>query len=128
MLNPAFTALVTNPLYPASVPDATTGFGDAINVPGNQYNSDQGDIKVDYILSKQHHFFARYSKGDQYDPATNSVALLGNTVNEAYLDNGTLNWTHTFSPSLLNEIRFGKNYVNCLTGRLRSTLQWERWQ
>ncbi|MGA8619394.1 MAG: hypothetical protein WB660_12870, partial [Candidatus Sulfotelmatobacter sp.] len=111
MLNPAFTALVTNPLYPASVPDATTGFGDAINVPGNQYNSDQGDIKVDYILSDKDHFFARYSKGDQYDPATNSVALLGNTVNEAYLDNGTLNWTHTFSPSLLNEIRFGKNYV-----------------
>ena len=39
------------------------------------------------------------------------MALLGNTVNEAYLLNGTVNWSHTFSPNLMNEARFGKNYV-----------------
>ena len=110
-LDPAFTALVTSPLYPVGVPDPTTGFGIATNIPGNQYNSDQGDIKLDYIVSDKDHLFARYSKGDQYDPATNSIALLGNTVNEAYLDNATVNWTHTFSPNLMNEARFGKNYV-----------------
>ncbi|MGB0019295.1 MAG: carboxypeptidase-like regulatory domain-containing protein, partial [Candidatus Sulfotelmatobacter sp.] len=110
-LDPVFTALVTNPLYPKSVLTLSNGFGQAINTTGNQYNSDQGDIKVDYNFSDKDHLFARYSKGDQYDPATNSVALLGNTVNEAYLQNGALNWTHTFSSSLMNEARFGKNYV-----------------
>ncbi len=110
-LDPAFTALVTSPLYPASVLTLANGFGQAINTTAKQFNSDQGDIKVDYNISNKDHLFARYSKGDQYDPATNSVALLGNTVNEAYLQNGALNWSHTFSPNLMNEVRFGKNYV-----------------
>ena len=110
-LNPAFTALVSSPLYPASIATLPNGFGRAINVTDQQFNSDQGDIKVDYLPSDKDHVFARYSKGNQYDPATNSVALLGNTVNEAYLDNGAVDWTHTFSPSLLNDARFGKNYV-----------------
>jgi hypothetical protein len=37
--------------------------------------------------------------------------LLGNTVNEAYLLNGAVDWSHTFNPNLLNDARFGKNYV-----------------
>jgi hypothetical protein len=111
MLNPAFTALVTNPLYPKSIATLSTGFGQAVNTTAQQYNSDQGDIKVDYKPSNKDSVFVRFSKGNQYDPATNSVALLGNTVNEAYLLNGALNWTHSFSSNLLNEVRFGKNYV-----------------
>ena len=110
-LDPAFAALVTSSLYPASVLTLANGFGQAVNTTANQYNSDQGDIKVDYNISAKDHLFARYSKGNQYDPATNSVALLGDTVNEAYLQNGALNWSHTFSSNLLNEVRFGKNYV-----------------
>jgi hypothetical protein len=110
-LDPAFVALVTSPLYPKSVLTLANGFGQAINTTANQFNSDQGDIKVDYNVSSKDHLFARYSKGDQYDPATNSVALLGNTVNEAYLQNGALNWTRAFTPNLMNEARFGKNYV-----------------
>jgi hypothetical protein len=110
-LDSAFTSLVTSSLYPQSVVTLANGFGQAVNTTATQHNSDQGDIKVDYIISAKDHLFVRYSKGDQYDPSTNSVALLGNTVNEAYLDNGTLNWAHTFTPTLLNEVRFGKNYV-----------------
>jgi hypothetical protein len=110
-LDPAFTKLVTNALYPVATTTLANGFGSATNVTDSQFNSDQGDIKVDFIPSTNDHLFARYSKGDQYDPATNSVALLGNTVNEAYLDNGVADWTHTFSSSLMNDVRFGKNYV-----------------
>jgi hypothetical protein len=39
------------------------------------------------------------------------VALLGNTINEAFLQSGAVSWNHTFSPNLLNEARFGMNYV-----------------
>ena len=116
MLNPAFTALVTNSLYPQSVLTLANGFGQAVNTTAQQFNSDQGDIKVDYNVSDRDHIFARYSKGNQYDPKSNSVALLGNTVNEAYLQNGALNWTHSFSPNITNEARFGKNYVKLPTG------------
>jgi hypothetical protein len=110
-LDPAFTALVTNSLYPKSVATLTNGFGQAVNTTAKQFNSNQGDIKVDYNASAKDHIFARYSKGNQKDPATNSVALLGSTVNEAFLQNGALNWTHAFSSNLLNEARFGKNYI-----------------
>jgi len=111
MLNPAFTALVTNSLYPKSVATLPSGFGQAVNVIDQQYNSDQGDFKVDYNATEKDHVSFRYSKGDQYDPLNNSVALLGNMVNEAYLQSGALSWNHTFSPNLLNEARFGMNYV-----------------
>jgi Carboxypeptidase regulatory-like domain len=111
MLDPAFTALVTSPLYPKAVTTLPDGFGNAINQEAQQFNSDQGDIKIDYNMSDKDHMFARYSKGNQFDPTTNSQALLGNMVNEAYLQNGALDWTHTFSPNLLNDARFGKNYV-----------------
>jgi hypothetical protein len=111
MLDPVFTSLASNSLYPKSVSTLSSGFGQAFNVINQQFNSDQGDIKVDYNVSSKDHINARFSKADQYDPTNNSVALLGNTINEAYLLNGSLNWTHTFSPSLLNEVRFGKNNV-----------------
>jgi hypothetical protein len=111
MLNPAFTALVTNSLYPASVATLPSGFGQAVNVIDQQYNSDQGDVKVDYNATEKDHLNFRYSKGDQNDPLNNSVALLGDMVNEAYLQSGAVNWNHTFSPNLLNEARFGMNYV-----------------
>jgi hypothetical protein len=111
MLDPVFSALATNALYPKAVSTLSNGFGQAFNTVDEQYNSDQGDIKVDYNLSGKDHINARFAKADQFDPANNSVALLGNTINEAYLLNGSLNWTHTFSPNLLNEARFGKNNI-----------------
>jgi hypothetical protein len=116
MLDPAFTALATSPLYPTSIANLSNGFGQAINTTAQQYNSDQGDIKVDFKPSDRDSMFVRFSKGNQYDPATNSVPLSPNTVNEAYLLNGAINWSHSFTPNLLNEVRFGKNNVRLTTG------------
>jgi hypothetical protein len=113
-LNPAFTALVTSPLYPKAVSTLSNGFGAAVNTTNNQYNTDQGDIKVDYILSNRDHINARYSKSDEFDPGTNSQPLLGNSLSEAWLNNGSVNWTHSFSNNLLNEVRFGKNAIKLI--------------
>ena len=82
-----------------------------MNTTAQQFNSTRATSRSTTTPPTRDHIFARYSKGNQYDPASNSVALLGNTVNEAYLQNGALNWTHSFSPNLTNEARFGKNYV-----------------
>jgi hypothetical protein len=117
LIDPAFTKLVTNSLYPKSITTLPTGFGQAINTTFQQYNSDQGDIKVDIKPTEKDSAFVRFSKGDQYDPLTNSVALLGNTVAQAFLLNGSASWTHSFSPNLLNEVRFGKNNVRLATGQ-----------
>lgn len=131
MLDPVFTALVTNPLYPKAVSSLSNGFGQALNTTSNRFNSDQGDLKIDFNPSERDRFYGRYSKGDQYDPATNSVAILGNTVNEAYIQSGVVNWTHTFSPNLLNEARVGLNWIklphgitsfNASVGKLADTI------
>lgn len=113
-LDPAFTALVTSPLYPKAVGTLASGFGAAVNTTGNQYNTDQGDIKIDFIPSGKDHMYARYSKSDEFDPGTNSQPLLGNTLSEAWLNNGSANWTHTISPTLINEVRFGKNGIKLI--------------
>ncbi len=111
MLNPAFTSLVTNALYPKAVATLPNGFGQAVNTIDQQFNSDQGDLKLDYNASSKDHISFRYSKGNQNDPLVNSQPLLGNIVNQAYLQGGVISWNHTFSSNLLNEARFGKNYV-----------------
>jgi Carboxypeptidase regulatory-like domain len=113
-LNPVFRALVTSPLYPTAVSTLSNGFGAAVNTTDDRYNTDQGDIKIDYIASSRDHINARYSKSDEFDPGVNSQPLLGNTLSEAWLNNGSANWTHSFSPNLLNEVRFGKNGIKLI--------------
>jgi len=112
MLNPAFTKLVTSSDYPTNVTPDATGFGNAPNAFGQQFNSDQGDVKVDYDITAKDRMFARYSQGYQHDPNTNSVGLLGTYTNIAHLKNGVLDWSHTFSPAILNDARFGINWVS----------------
>ncbi len=113
-LDPAFTALVTSSLYPKAVSTLSNGFGAAVNTTNNQFNTDQGDIKIDYIVSSKDHINARYSKADEFDPGINSQPLLGNSLSEAWLNNGSVNWTHSFSSNLLNEVRFGKNGIKLI--------------
>lgn len=113
-LDPVFTELVTNSLYPTAVSTLADGFGAAVNTTDQRFNTDQGDIKIDYIISDKDHINARYSKSDEFDPGVNSQPLLGNSLSEAWLNNGSANWTHSFSPNLLNEVRFGKNGIKLI--------------
>jgi len=111
MLNSVYSQLVNSSLYPAAVSTLPNGFANAVNTTGQRRNSDQEDGKLDYVPSEKDRFSARYSQGNQNDPSSNSFALLGNTVNFAHLYNSSGNWTHSFSPSLLNEVRVGLNKV-----------------
>jgi carboxypeptidase family protein len=110
MLNPAFTKLVTSSLYP-SASALPNGFGSAIDSFGQAFNSDQGDLKIDFNASANDRVNARYSQGKQNDPSNNSILLFGNVVNTANLYNTSTNWEHMISPSLVNEARFGTNYI-----------------
>jgi hypothetical protein len=112
MLDPAYTKLVTSALYPQATAALDNGFGQANNVVAQQFNSNQYDAKIDFNLSERDRFFGRYSWGNQKDPNTNSFQLLGNQIALAHLKNGVVNWAHTFTPSLLNEVRFGMNWVS----------------
>ena len=75
----------------------------------------QGDLKVDYNLSEKDHFSGRYSREEQVNNPVNSLALVPVNVGTAIMFNGVLDWTHSFNPRLLNDFRFGVNWVQLLS-------------
>ncbi len=86
-------------------------------------NGDQGDVKVDYNISSKDRLFARYSRSMITNPGENTVPILYNSFANYPVHNGVLDWTRTFSPSVINEARVGVNYVYVNNGAAENTLQ-----
>ena len=79
---------------------------------GNNFNSDQGDLRIDYKKSDKDSIFGRYSKMDTSQAIFSGVPFLNAGAAEGTDEPGwssSVNWTHTFSPTLFNEARFGVN-------------------
>ncbi len=111
LLSPAAVKLLNNlSLYPA--PQLST-FTQAnyFYQSFSQLNSDQGDIKLDWRPSEKDYFSGRYSHGRQDIPSFNTFPLFYNSFNVSPFQNGVVNWTRSFSPSLVNELRIGVNNV-----------------
>jgi len=81
-------------------------------------NSDQGDLKIDWIASQKDHILRPGTRRQHItNPTTNSQLLTGNSDNEFPLYNGRAGtYTHTFSPSLLNSARIGASYFPVTEG------------
>jgi Carboxypeptidase regulatory-like domain/TonB dependent receptor len=77
-------------------------------------NVDQGDFKVDYILSERNHFSGRYSREGQVNDPVNSQLLEPVNLGTAIMSNGVLDWTHTLNTRLVNDFRLGVNWVQLL--------------
>ena len=74
-------------------------------------NGDQGDVKIDYNISDKDRVYGRYSQSFYDNPVNNTFPLLYNAFTNIPTHTGVLDWTRTISPSLVNEARFGVNYV-----------------
>jgi Carboxypeptidase regulatory-like domain len=81
-------------------------------------NVDQGDFKVDYNLSEKDHFSGRYSREEQVNNPVNSLLLEPVNLGTAIMSNGVLDWTHSFNTRVVNDFRFGVNWVQLLTRSL----------
>src|SRR5690242_16373176 len=72
-------------------------------------NTDQGDIRVDQNLSSSNNFYARFSTSANSQPARgNFPGFIGGGTSS--IDNSTqavLSDVHIFSPTIVNEFRFG---------------------
>src|SRR5712691_9361099 len=66
-----------------------------------------GLAKVDYKLSEKDHLTARWAQygGTTFTPG--ALPLLGGNANAPGSDSGVIDYTHTFSPRVLNELRLG---------------------
>jgi hypothetical protein len=110
LISPVATALFGKAnLYPAPINSQLEG--NQFNTSRNFTHTDQGDIKIDYNLSDNDHLFGRFSRSRQDSIGTNSFPLFFDSFFRAPAYNGVGNWTHSFSPGLVNEARLGINYT-----------------
>ncbi|HKU19487.1 MAG TPA: TonB-dependent receptor [Terriglobales bacterium] len=114
MLNPVAQALFSSPLYPAPVNNNIEN--NAFNTVTQAFDNNQFDVKIDYNATEKDHIFGRYSHANQDNPLTNSLAIIGQGFSQAPINNEVVDWTHTFSTNLLNDLRFGVNYIKLHNG------------
>ena len=112
--NVVATNLFASSFYPK--PINGNQINNAINTFTQAFDTDQGDIKVDYNITAADHFEGRYSQEYQNDPSSNSLLILGDSFTHAPIHNVVGTLTHTFSPAMLNELRFGTSWVTVRTG------------
>ena len=105
---------VDTKLYPLPQVDSLNGNNDTFST-GNNLTNDQGDLKIDYVMSSKDHISGRWSQMDLTLAALSSLPVSNAGAAEGIgepVRNANLSWTHTFSPSLLNEARLGFNAVH----------------
>ncbi len=116
IVNPVARALFADPtLYPLPNTTGTGALGITNNYRGNSANSlnnDQADAKVDLRLSTNDNLSGRFSIG-RYRQGGSQTALPTIMVagQEGPTTTSVATWTHTFSPSVVNELRAGYSRI-----------------
>jgi hypothetical protein len=113
-IDPVASALFASSLYPQAT--GTSRFNNATNTTATLSNDNQYDIKIDFVATKSDHIFGRYSHASAHNPSINSFALFGTGFNDSPIQNTVVDWSHTFSSHLLNDVRAGVNYVRLHNG------------
>ncbi len=109
-MNPVVAKLFGSPdLYPA--PINTLLQNNYVNSSRSQLISDQFDVKIDARRGSKDDYSFRYSWGRQEQPGFNAFPLNVDSFNHSPFRNSVINWTRTFSPKIVNELRFGANRI-----------------
>ncbi len=111
--HPEFYPLPNRPSTNANSPDTNNygGYNKSAAV------NNQGDIRVDYVVSPKDNMWARFTHGGSYDkPIVSVLAFQFPGGNDYPFWNGVINEVHTFSPSLQNEFRAGYSRIRNLSG------------
>jgi hypothetical protein len=114
LLDPVAKNLFSSAKYP--LPVAAGLQNNFFNTSNSHIYQDQGDGKLDYNLSDKQRITVRYSQSFLQNPSTNSFPLFAPGFNDTPTYNGVANWTRTFSPRVVNEVRLGVNYVQLHNG------------
>ena len=103
-------------LYPAPTGPGLTN--NQVNANHSEDVGDQFDVKIDANITDKDRFFGRASWSRLNNPSTNSFPLDYGSFNTSPTKSIGLDWTRTISPTLVNEVRVGGNYVKANTGGL----------
>jgi hypothetical protein len=112
-LNPIGVALAA--LYP--LPNRSVEGANYVSSPSQFDNQNHFDVRVDHALSHTDNLFYRYSFVNDtfFDPfggAGYSAVPNYGLLTPSRSQNTSLGETHTFTPSLINEVRIGFNRVS----------------
>ncbi len=118
MISPVATNLFASGLYMNPI-NSNLQFN-AYNTQGHQTRNDQGDVKIDYMPNDSNHIWGRYSQGFQTIPYTNSFQLIGSNFSESPFHGAVVDWTHTFSPTMVMDARMGLNRIYLHSGSITS--------
>ena len=119
-LDPVALAIVNSQYYPQPLNGNLQL--NQINRSLQSVNGDQGDAKVDWNISNNDRLFARYTRSVVENPTLNSLPLSYSQFGNFPIHNGVIDYTHTFSPSFVNDFRAGLNYIVGSTGTTNNNL------
>jgi len=103
-------------LFPA--PNTSLPGGNYLADPERSETENKFDIRIDESIRQQDNFFVRYSYGkdSNFLPSPFNNVLDGGSFQDGYSDNLAQGLAaseiHSFSNNLINEFRFGFNYLN----------------
>lgn len=90
--------------WPAPNTSGTTNF--IANVGSTTFDN-TGLIKIDYNITSSDHVTGRWAEYQGATFTAGALPLLGGNANQPLSRSGVFTETHTFTPKLLNEFRFG---------------------
>ncbi len=121
LFSPAASKILTSQYYPQ--PTNSSLVNNYQYGQNTAINGDQGDVKVDWNISDKDRFYGRFSESRYDHPTINTLPLAYNSFSTDPTHTGVIDWTRTISPSLVNEARFGVNYVYNDNGAATNGLQ-----
>jgi hypothetical protein len=123
--NPGGTSTPIDPLaqelanlFPPPTPNLTLKGGNYLADPKRSETENKFDIRFDQSVSAKDNFFARFSYGkdSNFLPSPFQNVLDGGSFQDGYSNNTAeglaASEIHSFRPTLINEFRFGFNYLN----------------
>ncbi|TAM82234.1 MAG: carboxypeptidase regulatory-like domain-containing protein [Acidobacteria bacterium] len=129
MLDPVSQGLFSSGKYPGPTVQNPAGSpfpyplqDNAFNTSSSQTQNDQGDAKIDYMANESNHIWGRYTQGFQTIPGTNSFPLFSQSFNNSPYHGAVLDWTRTFSPTLVMDARIGLNRIYLNNGASTAAL------
>ncbi len=109
MISPVAAKLFSSSLYPEPNVSSTSLIDNTTYISHSYLNRDQGDLKIDYSPNATNHIWGSYSDAFQTNPSTCSLPLCGQGYDNNPFHLGVIDWTHTFSPTVLLDVRMGLN-------------------
>ena len=107
----AHPALLPLPNHPAN--PSTVTANNYVGLSAGEHINNQGDGRVDYTISNHDTLMVKGTYGDAHDETTRQpidISLFPLTDDYPFAM-GVVDWIHTFSPSLVNELRVGYSRV-----------------